>query len=287
VAVIRVDPINDGRDGEYDEKYVGTFTAAYRVQTNDPLDGPLVVVNHASLPQLYGAYSVGNDSLSNALCIAKTPRPDGDSRTSWIVTCRFSTNALPQDTNPLFDPIKVSLGFDQFTKVARADVDGNPVANSMGDVFDPPIEIDDSRPVYRVTRNESYINESLVADMKDSVNANAWRGFMPRCVKCKSISPGELQTRNGTDYYAVVYEFHINGDTWDFKVLNRGRRYVSGGKVVSIPKDQDPVVIDWRTNQRAVNYAESVVTGLPQTPIEYIYVTGRLYKERDFGVFNL
>lgn len=287
MAVIRVDPINDSRDGEEDEKAVGTFTASYRVQTNDPLDGPYVVINDPQLPQLYSAYSVGNDSLSSALCIGKTPRPEGDSRKSWIVTCRFSTNALQFDSNPLNDPIRVSLGFDQFTRIAREDKDGNPVGNSLGDMFDPPPEIDDSRPVYKVIRNESYINESLVADMKDSVNEGSWRGFQPRCVKCKSISPGDLQIRNGTEYYAVVYEFHINGDTWDFKLLNRGRRYKEGTKIVAVPKDQDPVVIDTRDNTRAVNTAEAAATGRTETPVQYRYVTRRLYKERDFGVFNL
>lgn len=287
MAVIRVDPINDGREGEYDEKFVGTFTASYRVQTNDRLDGPLVVVNDPQLPVLYGTYSLGNDSLSSALCISKTPRPDGDDGRSWIVTCRFSTNAIPYNSNPLNDPVKVSMGFDQFTRVAREDTSGNPVANSMGDIFDPPVEIDDSRPVYSVTRNEAYINESLVADMKDSVNANSWRGFQPRCVKCKSITPGELQNRNNTDFYAVKYEFHINGDTWDFKILNRGRRYKEGNNIVTIPKDAEPVVIDTRTNTRAVNAAEAAITGQTETPVQYRYITKRLYKERDFGVFNL
>ncbi len=106
MAVIACDKII-GRDGYTDLKGVRTWTQVWRIQTNDPLDGPQVVANHPALPALYSSYSSGNDSDPYALLVKRVPREEGDSRVSWIVSCEFRTDAIQAESlsSPLLDPV--------------------------------------------------------------------------------------------------------------------------------------------------------------------------------------
>lgn len=284
MAVIACDLISD-RTGTNDTQgstravVANSFIQRWRVQTNDPLDGPHVVVNHPGLPALYSPYSSGNDTYEDALLLRKTPEEEGDSHRSWIVTCEYNNE---YQLYPLLEPTLYSMSFDQYTQVARMDVNGFPLNNSMGQAFTPPPEADWSRPVFIARRNEAFINTSFVIDMVDSVNASVWKGWAPRTVKCKSINIGEQQLRNGTYFHEVTYEFHLFWQTWDYFILNQSTLFVQDGITIPLLPGEEPITVftggDGSTNGEIVPRGSTVTR-------DQVYMRYRIYRERNFNLF--
>jgi hypothetical protein len=319
VSVISCRLIGEGRSGQRATNLVGTFTQRFRVETNNPLDGPEVVWSphsvsgHPQLPtQFVTTYSSGNDSEPLALCVGINVDEEGDSRKSWIVTAQYSTappgNASELSQNPLSNPPFYSLSFDQYTTVARKAVnyfkaDGSinnggdlqPIWNSAFQTLRPGVEVDDSRPVLVVERNEAIVNQTLAMFYVNSVNVSAWKGCAPRTVKCKSIATGQLQQQNQYSYYRVRYEFHMNPDTWDLRPLNQStkfKRYTdannthTNGDLVKLKPGEEPVTI-WTGYAGTINKVDGIV---PEDAaigdIDQIYLRYRYYRELDFSVFQ-
>lgn len=275
------------RAGSNNSQYQKTYTVQYRIQTNDPLDGPKTVVNHSELPELYDEYSFGNDTESGVYLIDKQPREESDgSFKSWIVTCEYS-NIPPSDlsSNPLTETVKVSVGVDQFSTVIRVDTDGEWVTNSVKQPFVPPPEMDNSRPVLTVRRNESFIDLWKSADYSNSVNQTGWKGMPPRTVKCKAINYTEIQQRNGVYYTEATYEFHLFDQTWDAFILNQATKYKNdAGNYVQMPPGSEPVTLYTGEDGSAAD--RIVPRGVPVTR-DAVYLRKRVYKERNFNLLGL
>ena len=62
--------------------------------------------------------------------------------------------------NPLLQPIDVKWSNRSQEIVADIDINGNPVVNTAGDPFDPPLMEDDPRPVLTIVRNEAIFNQA-------------------------------------------------------------------------------------------------------------------------------
>jgi len=277
------------RAGEHNSQYQKTYTVQYRLLTDDPLDGPGTVVNYSELPELYDSYSFGNDVDANVYLISKTPREESDgSFKTWVVTCEYS-NAPPVDLeqNPISEPAKASMSFDQFTIIARIDTDGNALQNTVGQSFTPPPDMDQSRPVLTVRRNESYIDLNKAMDYTDSVNQTAWKGAPPRTVKLRALNYSDQQERNGVRYFEATYEFHLYDQTWDSFILNQATRYkptASSTAYVDMPPGAEPVTL--YTGEGGTTADVIVPRGTPVTR-EQVYVQKRIYKERNFNSLGL
>lgn len=266
---------------------------------------------HPSCPvQFVTTYSSGNDSDPNALCEDVQVEEEGDSRLSWIVTATFTTLIKefadlgnPPGTNPLFDPPKESFSFDQFTTVARKAVkkfingldqvaftqQPSFITNTLGEVFRPGVEVDECRAVYVVQRNESYPNLGVVMSCVNTVNLNSWKGCGPRTVKCKSITSGEIQHRNNIPFYPVRYEFHLNPDTWDLRVLNKGTKYKDdNGKLQCVKPGEEPVTIYTGFDSFSSHFRDRKIPPDLSTTVdlEEAYCHFRYYRELDFSIFN-
>ena len=291
MSVIDCRLIGVNRDGSYDAKNIRVWNELWRVQTNDPLDGPATVVNYSGLPALFAPYESGNDSDPYALLVSKKPREEGEGHKSWIVACEYRSDAISAEvgSNPLTDLVKYSCGFDQFSEIARQTSFGQRIINSVDQVFTPPPEVDQSRPVYIVQRNEAYINLPGIVDLSDSVNQYAWKGCAPRTVKVKSITPGEIQNRNGIEFYSVRYEFHINWLTWDLRILNQATRYKdSNGVYQLLPQGQEPATLYVKTDTlvpRGATVSTDAVfyEDKASAASNVVYLRYRYYKERNFS----
>lgn len=277
MSVTHVDLIHQGRDISASSQFVTVYTQTWRVQTNNAHDGPATIAAAPGLPPRYASYGTPGtleyDPL--ALCDELSAAPEDDSMKSWIVNVRFSTDALQlTGFNPLLDTVKTSLGFDVFQRVARTDINGNPIANTVGEQF-APFEIDDSRPVLTITKNEAFVNLPLVIAYKDSVNSTSWRGIGPRCAKMKSVSASEISIRNGQQFYTMTYEVHLNADTWDFHFLNEGTYYKktagSTNLIGPLPK-------------KVILFLDGTKAPMPYTgDPSLIYTNIRIFKEMDFN----
>ena len=276
------------RSGEHNSQYQKTYSVQYRLLTNDPLDGPSVVVNHSELPALYDTYDFGNDSDSNVYLISKSPREESDgSFKTWVVTCEYS-NAPPVElaSNPLSELPKISMSMDQFSQVARVDVDGEWIRNTAQLAFTPPPDIDLSRPVLAVVRNESFIDLNKAADFSNAVNQAAWKGMPPRTVKCRALNYSVIQQRSGVQYTEATYEFHLFDQTWDLFILNQSIKYKdeTTGIYITMLPGEEPITI--YTGEDGSTKDVRVPRGVPVSR-DAVYVRKRVFKERNFNSLGL
>jgi len=131
----------------------------------------------------------------------------------------------------------------------------NPVVNSAGTPYDPPLERDHARINLRITRNHQTFPINDVWWYQDTINTSDVKvlahGFEmiipPHWAKMMSISgtPAEI---NGQHFYRVTYEMHIEpgffveeDHPWRPKVLDRGlmRRSRAEEDSDKDPYDQD------------------------------------------------
>ncbi len=241
MSVVEVERmIGDGKwsvvnDGQGEGKTSPAVT--YAVTVDDVNDGPVdfmgyagnrTVVGGIGLPVIGEPYGAGNEETSATLfCIRRTATQVN--AFLWHVRIEYTTEGFSgsgaHSDNPLMQPGVVRL-FGQIRKRAIAyDIRGTPIIDPFGQLFNPPIEVEDTMPVLTITRNEwlqlteasspfihpgvaqlanwittddpnfSWMhppfNPIRVADMPGTIN---YREFSPWSDHAPSIGPGHVQT---------------------------------------------------------------------------------------------
>lgn len=244
-----------GRNGSSDEKFQRSYSAQWRVTTDNKNDGPQIVYAQANgaspdpVPAKYQAYSVGNDSDPNAYHLTSSIAPFNEgSQFEWLVTVEFGpppSGEAPgeRNENPLLRPVRYSVDWAAFTKPLTEDINGDPVANAAKQLFDPPPEQEDLRPVLVAKKNVATLGEviSLMITYKNAVNADTFYGAAAREAKIESITAGDQQHENGYSYYEVTIRvmFNESGEKFDKSFVNQGfKHFVSNAdKTLVVAKD--------------------------------------------------
>jgi hypothetical protein len=211
-------------------KWVGHF----RVYTNSRADqGPTV---YAYLSSEFNTPLVFGNSLDLGAYAtevqAKLESMEGTLK-QWIASVTYSTADKDSDEqsqvdDPLQQPPEISISYQQFQRAIHEDINGTPLKNSAGDAFDPPQEIDDSRPIISISKNvpANFVDGGFLASYKDALNSDSVWGQEPGCVKVSNIS-AQKKYRGTTAYYHVTMEFAINEDGWKRKLHDRGFNYIA------------------------------------------------------------
>lgn len=230
-----------------DDQYRTTYTHDFEILTDNDDDLQVEVYNGAiaitpssiteQLPAMNTPYNVWNSGTtikdgSSFLRDVKLKRKSDNEqdRRNWIATLTWKApdagNAAPPEENPLDDPIKYSLEWANYTRLVDRDKDGNPIINSAGFGFDPPIEIDDARPVLVAIKNMDDLNDiiALAVEYKNAVNTDTFYDATYRKAKVESIVSGQIQLRNDIAFYAVTFRIQFNDDLWDKHLVDRGRQ---------------------------------------------------------------
>lgn len=230
---MQINELFDGRDHALSDKGVRTYTRVFHVITDDPYVGPAAV--RAALGISRGDPYI-TDSESDLQARVRRIQPQQqDNPRLWEVRVEYDSTQEEESESPFDKPPEVSWDFAQFTRVAYKDRDGKAILNSAGQYFDPPIEIDDSRPVLTVVRNEPSYNPSLAYQYRDAVNSDAFYGAPPGTAKVVKIT-GASAVENDIPFWRVTYEFSFNPDGWQPSILDQGRYAKIGGKLVPIPE---------------------------------------------------
>lgn len=212
------------------------FTVKYRVWSSLRNHGPFGINTLFGIQTGIGigsAYSFGTDTALQTTRCSKisidliedlgtyhaTTNPNGG--TLWDVTVEYTTKGSEEQQNPLDKPPEVSFEFDNFTRAVTQTWDGTPILNSAAKEFNPPIEIDDSRPVLRIRRNEASFNPSIAIQYQNAVNSDSFYGVDPRVAKILKIG-GNYRKEVLYTYWEVEYVISFNRDTWDLRPLSRG-----------------------------------------------------------------
>lgn len=227
MSVVYVEETFD-REGSHDSAWKRTYRRSFVVVTDDEDDGAKTV--REGLPVAIGnSFAAGNDVDEGSFCVLIRTQCVSADGLQWVATCEYGPyDANEKPANPLERPIELSWDGAQFERIADIDADGKPIVNSAGDLFDPPVTIDDSRPILSITRNERYFDPDLADMFRDAVNLDEWFGFPPETVKVAKLVARLTKDQDIGYFYVVSYEFAINRDGWVRKILDQGFRELNG-----------------------------------------------------------
>lgn len=279
MAIVKVITKNRGLSGESESKGSRRFAVHYQVVTDDLNDGPQTVGIALGLSP-FDVYGYGNDVDPGAR--AKTIRIERseDDPYHWDVEISYDSNVEQFPDDPLSRPTLIAYSFAQFQQVATKDVNGKAIVNSAAFYFDPPPEIDQSRLVITMTRNEPIFDPILAVAYQDSINEDYWFGFAPGLVKIQNLN-GTPEQENGQYFYRVVYEFHVRWDGWKLSVLDQGFYYRDGsGSHVIKDADSQPIV------EPALLDGSGGILSSP-SPATAKYLNFDVYRSTTFGNLGL
>lgn len=166
-------------------------------------------------------------------------------------------------TNSSQDPLKARVeftsNFSLQNKIVDITIDGKPIVNAAGDLFDPPLEEGYPHLVMQWRRNEAFFSERMASMYEGSINLDWWRGFPPMICRIRNLGSTSASAQNYPDYFKVNYQVEIDNHRFVRKVLNAGYRYLDeagkvrdilpGGQKTTVPrrlKDDGTLLDDWR-----------------------------------------
>lgn len=299
MGIVSVAEKRTGRSRKQGSDWKRTYTRTFLVITDDSQNDGVVIASARDpatglvIPGIGAAYKVGDKAApltilthdTGAFVTSTTATCATEDGLQWEVEVEYGpydASIWPQ--NPLDHPVKVSWNFAKFEQVAFRDINGKAIVNSAGDYFDPPVTIDDSRPIVKIVRNEATFDPVLAKTYKDSTNTDTFLGQDPYTWKISDIQ-GDLEynmdcgTPDGF-YYVVTYELEFNPDTWKKLILDQGMRGLDGsGKFTQFLDDKgqpvsDPVLMDGNGGRKSA-------TADPH------FFTFEVYREVAFADLNL
>jgi len=306
MAVIQVNEIWNGRTGDMSGDNSRSYSRVFRVFTNSNLDGPLTVLaaRRSGVPRLGDLYISPEGAIdTGSTAKRKSANNEDEDPRIWIVAVEYDNKTTDPEAqqeqeaetaeekpgeetaedkeqdDPTEQFVNVSFGFQQFSKVVERDQNGKLIANSAKEPFDPPVEIDDSRPVLTVTRNEFAFNFSLIEQYKDAVNSDPFMGFGAGQVKVFNIS-GTRKSEERRIFWEITYEFHVRREGWKLKLLDWGTRELIANEPKNIREkdDNQPVLKPFPLN------GQGQKAGAGADPAE---LTFTVYPEKSFAPLGL
>lgn len=242
-------PANGGQikwSGSRDGEGGRTYTIVFRVESDDPLDGPSTVRATPGLPLVGAPWAWDNDFDPWAFCSpAHTIEQSLEGELYWDVTLTFATpKALGgpntpgnqrrcNDTNvedPLLEPPHVSFGSIKYNEEPPYDRFGRPICSSSFEPFRGQVnEWDANRTSVRIEMNVgSFALVALALSMRDSVNGLPLWGFDRRCIKLSNVNADRKFYGTCYAYYTLSLDFDINSRTFDRDILDEGHKCLKG-----------------------------------------------------------
>lgn len=219
-----------------------SHTVSYIVEIAAPAaDGALQAITKLGINK--GDVLDGHNDMT-ATSIDAVPLDDSNSRTLYKVTIKYSnakgTTSQPGDDGPVIkertpweEPARFTFSTSEYSVALEKDKsdENKPVLNSVGDPFDPPIEVSASRTRISVSFSRQ-TSKLYFLDLVDTVNKLTItlldRIFTPETLRL--ISYGETQDEyknadgNYITYFNVTMELEHNANTWDMLVRDQGYR---------------------------------------------------------------
>lgn len=253
MSIVECREQGEGRQGAVEfqgNRIIVRSTRVFKIYTGNPADDDQVILatGHEATPDpLPTILSVhpGNPELRLKSMPIRQDQGEGVAATCWIATCEYDNQTSEEDatdaqTQPIDRRTRWHMEFSGFTRVLERDINGLPIVNTIGDVFDPPLEEEDERPVLVAVKNYPATNLSglmaLIADYRGAVNSDTFLGVSPGSWRVARVQMSPEQVEDDIRYHSVSwylelkepYEFDdpakIEGDPepWDRLVLNRG-----------------------------------------------------------------
>lgn len=288
MSVISV-AVGDGEGGNtasltMDRTRTSSIRRRYWVDTDDPLDQVIAVLNGflafeglaIGAPYLYRiGYPQAEQDPNLFLDSVSVDATDDPCR--WSVEAVWSSQEPPRTESPLDEPIEIDGGSAQYERPFDKDRDGAAIVNSAKDSYDPPVMGDDSRHVFRVTRNEPTFPIAMLDEYRDTTNDALWFGFAAGTAKMATIRYQRLWHRACGYYWRCTYEFNVAREGWAKVVLDQGFYTLTAGTRKQVLIDGQP------PSSPKLLDGSGALLGTAATPV---FRTHHIYAQKDFRAFG-
>lgn len=170
------------------------------------------------------------------VCWKVDPLPQSKNANLVHVRCEYqraSWTSGPQPENPLDMPPKISWDTIVCVEPIDQDIDGNPIINSAGEPFDPPITDEIHDRVVRIERNEASWSSTKQEEYQNTVNEHTFMSAQPHEAWMMTLRADKIYSGDYV-YYTVYYEIVFRTKTtenafpWRRRVLDQGFRVRTG-----------------------------------------------------------
>lgn len=241
------------RSGGDDTETEHRYTRTWRVVTDTPLDGPMVVLEAKDPTDGWQKVAQVNDRYEelnvltgavlrfdeNSVCVERRCEPDADDMQAWTVTAEYV--GLDDPTNL---PAEAKYQPVPYQEALVDDLDGKPVLNSARQPFEQGIAVERGRFRLVLVQNVLTWNPVEMEAYQHTTNQNAFQPcgpnspyiFDPGTCKLASLS-ASLVRRAGTRsfYWRRRAEIDFKADGWKVKVRDAGTHYLQGGVGPPLP----------------------------------------------------
>jgi len=261
VAVTSVEYMMTARGASEDLSRRRTYHEEWEVLVNDLADDEQVVANASGVPLL----GTVHPRDSRAVCVKIAPQQSEETPYRWMIAVEYDSRPdLPTATgpddvandpadlseNPLSRPAtwkingqKSSEPLRKWLKAVGGGLAGGLtlVRNSAKLPYDPPVMVDVSRPVIRVTKNVASVSLEFLLTLQDAVNDRVWR-TLPKWVARVDNYDASYKLEGGFTFVELSVDILLKRETWLTEVLDSGmltldRRTIQGATVAPFFKD--------------------------------------------------
>lgn len=262
MSVISVHETWRGQSGGINDKAQRKYARTFQVFCNNINTRALEVRLAAGVPRLFDYYITSSEFDLGARARNIDVVQDTLYPLRWEVTVSYDSISIdptkiatPNQTSgssqgggaksPEQKPPQYSWDFTRQARAISKDLDGKAILNSAGDPFDPPIEIDDCRPILTVEQTLLTFDVNLAMQYYDTVNSDTFLGFSPGQAKCNGRK-GTSRFEENKFVWTVTTEIHFRRDNWiPLEIIDRGFHYLDGTPPKKIlfrdPTDDQPM----------------------------------------------
>lgn len=146
-----------------------------------------------------------------------------------------------------------------------------PIRNSALLPFDPALQVEVSRPVYRITKNVAFLPTTFAMSLENALNDRLWRGVPRYCAKIRGCRAAN-KFENGVAYVELSIEIALKSETWIPSILDAGFYTYSPGSQSGTPPpkwtpivdpQEGPYLLDGDGQRLAANADPVFLRGLP------------------------
>jgi len=235
MSVVRVRETHEGREGDSTADSA-TLRRVFLVETDNVRDGALTVRDDPRIPALYSTYFDGTTEDSRYVARRKTATNRDESQKLWRVEVEYET--LNSDTGneaslvPALRPSEYSWTTGSAQQEMLLDRLAQPVKNSVGDPFDPPVERNNSFRILTIVRNESSFSGYDSDGYVDTLNSAPIFGYAAAEGRMDSIDATVEYDANYGAYWRVTYVIHFRKTAqWAPTIASNRRLQISGGTI--------------------------------------------------------
>jgi len=191
------------------------------------------VITASGLPRLKSSHASafpGGDA--RAYLMSKSLSRPNWKVPQWLVACKYETLSREQKKkleHPFDRPSEISGTSERFQLAIDKDYQSTLVVNTVGDPFDPPLEVDWSARVLTITKNLQTEPIALANTYTNATNSDAFKGAAPKTVKCFTVDYhreieefGDEGSEIEVEFWPTTCTFHHNPANWHSKPLNAG-----------------------------------------------------------------